>query len=87
MASGFIIFKDRRCFARRWTGYDEILRIAIRELEEIEGGQALADWLKSQIPAEEDSEDNEMGWGFINPRTKDVTSRVLDLRSLGMMRE
>lgn len=82
MASGFIIFKDGRCFARRWTGYDEIIRIAVRELEFIENGQALADWLKIQIPDSEDDDDADAGWGFYNSRANEWINRELDLRSL-----
>jgi len=40
MASGFIILKDGRCFGRRWTGYDEILKIAIKELHLLENGRS-----------------------------------------------
>ncbi len=82
MASGFIIFKDGRCFARRWTGYDEIIRIAINELEIINNGQALADWLKLQIPSTEDNKNADAGWGFYNSRIEEWTNRELDLRSL-----
>lgn len=82
MASGFIILKDGRCFAPRWTGYDEIIRIAIYESREIERGVALADWLEMQIPLPENNDDNEMGWGFIDPRTNQIINRELDLRSL-----
>lgn len=60
MASGFIILKDRRCFGRRWTGYDEILKIAIKELYLIENGKDLAKWLETQIP-DLDNESGECG--------------------------
>ena len=82
MASGFIIFKDGRCFARRWTTYDEIIRIAVCELELIENGQDLADWLKLQIPGPEDDENADAGWGFHNSRINEWINRELDLRSL-----
>jgi len=83
MASGFIVLKDGRCFAPRWSIYDEVIRITIRELEEIEKGQELADWLKMQIPEPEDNEDNEIGWGFIDPRiNNNIVNRELDLRAL-----
>lgn len=42
MASCFIIFKDGRCFSRRWTGYDYIIKIVIHELYLIENGKELA---------------------------------------------
>ncbi|KXH85135.1 hypothetical protein [Chryseobacterium kwangjuense] len=52
MASCFIIFKDGRCFFRRLTCYDYILRIAIKELSLMENGKPLAEWLELQIPLE-----------------------------------
>ncbi|BDD03981.1 hypothetical protein [Aureibacter tunicatorum] len=82
MASGFIILKDGRCFARRWTGYDEIIRIAITELEQIENGKDLAEWLMLQIPNSEDDESADAGWGFHNSRIDEWINRELDLRSL-----
>ncbi len=82
MASGFIILKDGRCFARRWTGYDEIIRIAIMELEHLENGGELADWLKLQIPDAQDDDNADAGWGFHNARVNDWVIRELDLRSL-----
>jgi len=82
MASGFIILKDGRCFARRWTGYDEIIRIAIIELELMENGKELADWLSLQIPDYQDDESADAGWGFHNARIDDWINRELDLRSL-----
>lgn len=63
MASGFIILKDGRCFGRRWTVYDEILKIVIKELRLIGNGKDLADWLETQIP-DLDDESGECGWGF-----------------------
>ncbi len=82
MASGFIILKDGRCFGRRYTGYDEILRIAIKELELIEKGQDLSNWLKLQIPDSEDDENADAGWGFHNSRIDEWVNRAIDLRSL-----
>ncbi len=82
MASGFIILKDGRCFAPRWTGYDEIMRIAIKELKELEAGVSLAEWLSTRIPADDLPDDHEMGWGFVDNRINDTVSRELDLRSL-----
>lgn len=81
MASGFIILKDGRCFARRWTGYDEILRIAIKELYLIEEGKDLADWLETRIP-DLDDESLECGWGFYKNSTGEFLHRYLDIRSL-----
>jgi hypothetical protein len=84
MANGFFIFKDRSCFATRWTGYDEIVRIAIKELRELENGQDLADWLSSIVPKEYiHNDENQWGTGFINPDTNEMfVGKELDLRSL-----
>ena len=72
MANGFFIFKDRSCFATRWTGYDEIVRIAIKELRELQNGQDVADWLSTIVPKEYIHNDyNQWGIGFINLETKD----------------
>lgn len=82
MASGFIVLADGRCFARRWRAYDEIIRIVIREATEIPGGKLLTEWLKLQIPENEDIGDREFGWGFFDSRSNQVINRMLDLRSL-----
>ena len=83
MASGFIILEDGRCFSTRWTGYDEIIRIAVRELTLIEDGIPLANWLAEQAPKEVDQEGViECGWGFHPPNSDDVVNRTLDIRSL-----
>lgn len=84
MASCFIIFKDGRCFSRRWTGYDYILRIAIKELSLMENGKPLAEWLELQIPLEDEDENEtaESGYGFYNNRTNEWVNRHLDTRSL-----
>lgn len=82
MASGFLILEDGRCFARRWTAYDEIIRIASQELRLISNGHNLAEWLDLQIPINEKEEEADAGWGFQNFRINDWINRELDLRSL-----
>ncbi|HCA05804.1 hypothetical protein [Chryseobacterium sp.] len=84
MASCFIVFKDGRCFSRRWTGYDYIIRIAIKELAFIENGKPLAEWLELQIPPEDEDEYEraESGYGFYSARTDEWINRHLDTRSL-----
>jgi len=82
MASCFIVFKDGRCFSRRWTGYDYILKIAINELQFIPGGIPLAEWLELQIPIENDELESDGGYGFYNSRLDDWINRHLDTRSL-----
>jgi len=81
MASGFIILKDGRCWARYWSVYDAIIRIAIKELRLVENGEILANWLTSIIPKSDD-EWGESGWGFFNEETDDWITRNFDTRSL-----
>lgn len=50
MAKGFITLEHGEDFYTRWTGYELILKIVIRELNEIENGIQLADWLKTMQP-------------------------------------
>ena len=80
MASGFIVLKDGRCFGRRWTGYDEILKISIKELYLLENGNDLARWLETRIP-DADDESGECGWGFYKTSTDEFLNRHLDIRS------
>lgn len=84
MANGFFILKDRSCFLTRWTGYDEIIRIAIRELREFENGKCLANWLATIVPKEYIHDDeNQWGTGFVNPDTNETfMGKELDIRSL-----
>ncbi len=82
MASGFIIFKDGRCFARRWTVYEEILKSAIEELNQITGGTELAQWLSMQIPNPNEEAAADAGWGFYDERQEKWVNRSLDIRSL-----
>lgn len=42
MANGFITLENGEGFYTRWTGYDMILQIVIRELADIQGGGELA---------------------------------------------
>lgn len=86
MASGFIILKDGRCFGRRWTGYDEILKIAIKELYLLENGKDLAKWLETQIP-DLDDESGECGWGFYKTSTAESINRHLDIRSFTLVNQ
>ncbi|WP_379685692.1 hypothetical protein [Flavobacterium procerum] len=82
MASCFIIYKDGRCFSKRWSGYDEIIKIAIKELLLLDDGKELADWLELQIPILEKEIENDSCYGFYNERTNDFINRHLDTRSL-----
>jgi small nuclear ribonucleoprotein (snRNP)-like protein len=81
MANGFIVLKDRSCFAGRWTGYDEVLKIAIREIKAIDDKNELIEILGKRIPENDEEHEVEMGWGFINKKGEGV-HRHLDLRGL-----
>ena len=82
MANGFIILKDRSCFVTRWTGYDEIIRITIREIEKKDKSNELVKILSSKIPKGDEENEVEMCWGFFDKKTEKTISRDLDLRGL-----
>lgn len=84
MANGFIILKDKSIFIIRWTGYDEIIRIAINELKEVNSESQLALWLSKIVPSSYSPKDeNQWGTGFINPQTNEMfIGKELDLRGL-----
>lgn len=84
MANGFFILKDRSCFTTRWTGYDEIIRIAVRELNNIENGKELSDWLSGIVPKVNiHNDESQWGTGFVNLDTNETfIGKELDLRSL-----
>lgn len=73
MANGFFILKDRSCFTTRWTGYDEIIRIAVRELNNIENGKELSDWLSGIVPKVYiHNDESQWGTGFVNLDTNET---------------
>lgn len=84
MANGYIIFKDRSIFSTRWTGYDEIIRLAVKELQKVNEGIELSLWLSALVPIEYDTTDkSQWGTGFMNKQTGEVhIGKELDLRSL-----
>ena len=82
MASGFIILQDRSCLAVRWTGYDALIRIVLRELGDSVGARELTTILVAKIPPEGMDEGLEMGWGFMDEEQRDTIERSLDLRGL-----
>lgn len=82
MASGFITLGDGRGFSVRWTGFDEIIKILVKELSlGNKQQQELSDWLKEFLPNEEKG-DIEMGWGFVSKKSQEIINRSLDLREL-----
>ncbi len=50
MASGHITLEHGEIFITRWTGYELIVEIVIRELPKTKSGKELAEWLKTQLP-------------------------------------
>ena len=82
MASGFIILKDGRCLSRRWTYYDYLIELAIKELSNIrhKNTENFKNWLQTLIPKEGD-EYNGYG-GFIRQADGENVQRWLDLREL-----
>jgi hypothetical protein len=76
MASGFIVLADGRCFARRWSAYDDVLRAVAAELE-----GTLQAWLLSLLPGSEDEE--HLGHGpWLRKSDQLIVERFLDIREL-----
>ena len=75
MASGFIVLPDGRCFSRRWSAHDVVLRAVA---EQVTAGPLHA-WLLSQLPGPDDEE--ELGYGAWG-RASDNASvlRFIDMR-------
>lgn len=75
MASGFIVLPDGRCFSRRWSTHDVVLR-AIAEQMAVD---PLRDWLLKQLPGPNDEE--ELGYGaWFRNSDQTVIVRFIDLR-------
>jgi hypothetical protein len=75
MASGFIVLPDGRCFSRRWSAHDVVLRAVAAHVT----AAPLREWLLSQLPGPNDEE--ELGYGAWG-RASDNASvlRFIDLR-------
>jgi len=56
--NGFITLENGEDFSVRWTGYDEIIRIAIKELSFLDNRHELSEWLDTQIPNENEDDGN-----------------------------
>ena len=85
MASGFIKISSERCYSPRWTGFDETIRIILKELEEMDSADtvlSLIEFLKSRIPPIDLNDDLEMGWGFIDEKNNDTVSRIIEFTEL-----
>jgi len=77
MASGFIILKDGRCAAPRYTLYDLILQSVAVYLPDSE----FKNYVIAQTAAE-DEEENDSGFGFFRKNSDEFVKRKFDLREL-----
>lgn len=75
MASGFMVLPDGRCFSRRWSAHDVVLRAIAEQVTAV----PLRQWLLAQLPGPNDEE--ELGYGAWW-RNSDQTGvvRFIDLR-------
>jgi hypothetical protein len=81
MASGFLILPDGRCFARRWSAYDEVLGEIAKSLQEVPGERDLKSWLLLLLPGPEDEE--HVGYGpWFRVADQKLVERFIDLREL-----
>ena len=81
MASGFLVLTDGRCFARRWSTYDHVIRAVADELAHDGDEKKLKDWLYEQVPGPLDKED--VGYGpWLREADQQLIERFLDLREL-----
>lgn len=78
MAKGFIVLENGKDFFTRWTGYDMIIEIVIKELKARNPGCELADWLTTRIPAEGEHR----GDAVFHNAKGEMILRTLDLRGL-----
>lgn len=78
MAKGFITLENGENFSVRWTGYDEIIRIAIKELPHLNNGNYLSEWLKTRVPNENEDE----GDAVFHNEKGEMIVRHIDIRGL-----
>jgi hypothetical protein len=81
MASGFIVLRDGRCLAKRWTFHDAVIAAIAAELDADEAERELEAWLRSRLPGPDDIE---LGYGpWLRKRDGAHSPRKLDLRAFG----
>jgi hypothetical protein len=79
MPSGFLVLPDGRCFAKRWSAHDAVLRAVADQLAVDPASGELHRWLVEQLPGPDDEE--EIGYGAWARRSDgQVIVRYLDLR-------
>lgn len=77
MAAGFIVLPDGRCFSRRWSAHDQVLRAVAEAVE----ATPLRDWLLARLPGPDD--DEELGYGAWHRAADDTCIvRSIDLRQM-----
>jgi hypothetical protein len=75
MASGFIVLPDGRCFSRRWSAHDLVLRA----IAEAVASASLSQWILEQLPGPSDEE--ELGYGaWLRASDNSSIRRFIDLR-------
>ncbi|MFC0518939.1 hypothetical protein ACFFGT_32290 [Mucilaginibacter angelicae] len=77
--NGFITLENGEDFSIRWTGYDEIIRIAIKELSFLDNSNELAEWLDTQVPNENEDDGNFVPFYKENG---EMILRIIDVRGL-----
>jgi hypothetical protein len=81
MASGFLILEDGRCFSRRWSAHDAVLREVALSLGNTSQALALKDWILSLLPGPTDEE--HVGYGpWFHAADQQLVERFLDIREL-----
>jgi hypothetical protein len=76
-----LVLSDGRCFARRWSGHDAVLRAVADQLGGSPESRALQGWLRSLLPGPEDEE--HVGYGpWFRQADQQLVERFLDLREL-----
>src|ERR1700756_136044 len=77
--NGLITLENGENYFVRWTGYDEIIRIVIKELSFVDNRRELAGWLNTQIPNEREDDGKTVPFYKENG---DMIMRFIDIRGL-----
>lgn len=77
--NGFITLENGENFSIRWTDYDEIIRIAIKELSLLDNSNELSVWLDAQVPNENEDDGNSVPFYKENG---EMILRIIDVRGL-----
>lgn len=80
MAKGFITLENGEDFETRWTGYDRIIEIVIKELKDDAQGLPLAEWLATRIPQLGEHK----GDAVFHNRRGEMIERIMDLREFSV---